>query len=216
MRPSKACGNCDNCLSPPQQWDAGEAALKALSCVYRTGQRFGVGYVTDVLRGVVSPRLVENGHDKISTFAIGQDVPARHWQRVFRQLMARGMLAVSNEFGAVGMTESAREFLRDKPALPLRIENEKPAKGKAARPARRAGGELDENPLYLALKQKRQELAQRQNVPAYVVFHNSVLEALVREKPDSIDDMAAIEGIGLTKLERYGEDFLTVLQEHAA
>ena len=214
--PSQHCGNCDNCLNPPRQWDAGEAALKALSCVYRTGQRFGVGYVTDVLRGVISPRLVENGHDKISTFAIGQDVPARLWQRVFRQLMARGLLEVSNEFGAVGMTHSARDFLRDKPAFPLRIENEKAAKSKAVRPTRRAGSEIEENPLYLALKQKRQELAQRQNVPAYVVFHNSVLEALVREKPDSIDEMAAIEGIGLTKLERYGKDFLSVLQEHAA
>jgi len=209
------CGNCDTCLEPPETWDATVAAQKALSCVHRTGQRFGVNYLVDVLLGKEDDRIRRFGHDTVSTFGIGEELNQTEWRGLFRQLIARGLLAADVEgHGGLSLTETSRPVLRGETKLMLR-------KQKKRKPRVRSSGkaELITDPearsLWSALRSKRQALAEEQGVPAYVIFHDATLMAMVERRPTNLEEMGELSGIGASKLERYGQTFLDVITEHA-
>jgi len=211
---SSACGNCDNCLSPPETFDATEAAQKAMSCVYRTGQRFGVNYLIDVLQGKSTERIIKFGHDQLSTFGIGVDISPPDWRSVFRQLIAHSYLTVDHEgHGSILLTEEARPILRGESRLQLRrqLKTVKAKRGRAGR-VPIAVADADQ-PLWNALRQLRKELADEASVPAYVVFTDATLADMIQRRPDSIDEMSMVSGVGDHKLERYGMEFLRLLQE---
>ncbi|HET8765083.1 MAG TPA: RecQ family ATP-dependent DNA helicase, partial [Rhodanobacter sp.] len=211
------CGHCDNCITPPRTWDATVPAQKALSAVYRSGQRWGAGHVIDILRGVDNARMRELGHDRLSTFGIGEGLDERGWRSVFRQLLAAGLLASDAEgFGTLHLTAGSRAVLTGKQAVCLR-EDAKPVR--ATRRRREGGGstganlgiEAREQPLWDALRKLRTELARAQGVPPYVVFHDATLLAMLRARPTDADELAEVSGVGAAKLERYGRDFLAVI-----
>ncbi len=210
------CGNCDTCLWPPQTWDATEAARKALSCVHRTGQRFGVTYLVDVLLGRDDERIHRFGHERISTFGIGKEHSVTQWRAIFRQLIARGLLDVDVEgHGGLRLTDSCRPVLRGEQTLWLRRETT-PARRKASpRAARRdtAFNDPADNALWESLRETRLRLAREQGVPPYVVFHDASLAAMVERRPRSTAELAEIPGVGAAKLDAYGEIFLGVLRE---
>jgi ATP-dependent DNA helicase RecQ len=201
-----ACGNCDNCLSPPEAWDATEAARMALSCVYRTGQRFGAAHLIDVLRGSDSERVRQFGHDRLSVHGVGTGLDARTWRGVFRQLVAHGLLEVDAEgHGGLHLTEASRSVLRGEQPVMLRrvvVQRERAARG-------RAGSTVDEldpadQPVFEALRELRTRLAREQNVPPYVIFHDSTLRQIATRRPADAGELAGIAGIGGGKLARYG------------
>jgi ATP-dependent DNA helicase RecQ len=208
----KACGNCDNCQIPPETWDATVAAQKALSCVYRTGQRFGVNYVVEVLVGKKDERISRFGHDKLSTYGLGKDIPQVQWRTLFRQLIAHAYLDVDIEnYGALRLTEKSRSLLRGEESLQLRKQS-KTKKGKPTARRQQSVNKADE-PLWNALKDLRAELAKEQSVPPYVIFHDATLQQMMAKRPDSLAVMRQINGIGKQKLSRYGQVFLdTILQ----
>ncbi len=210
------CGNCDTCLDPPDTWDGTEAARKGLSCVYRTGQRFGVGHLVDVLRGKDTDRVRRFAHDRTSTFGVGRDLNDAEWRAVFRQLIASGMLAIDPEgFGGLRLTGRARPVLRGEQALTLRKELlSTPRKAEKKRSAAREPLADSDRPLWEALREKRMELARKQGVPPYVIFNDATLLAMVRLRPVDLADLATITGVGAVRLERYGETFLDVIGEH--
>ncbi|HSX64395.1 MAG TPA: DNA helicase RecQ [Pseudoxanthomonas sp.] len=207
------CGNCDNCLHPAETWDATLAAQKALSCVYRTGQRFGVQHIVDVLRGSESERIQQCGHDKLTTYGIGKDLDARTWRSVFRQLVASGLLEVDAEgYGGLRLTEASRSILRSERQLSLR--KELPSRKERDRNVR---GSIVVPPadmsLFGALRELRAQLAREQNVPAYVIFHDSTLRNIAEHRPVTLAELAQVGGIGGTKLSRYGERLIEVVRE---
>ncbi len=211
------CGNCDTCLQPVESWDGSEAAQKALSCVYRTGQRFGVIYLIDVLLGKSNERMRRFRHDTITTFGIGTELDQREWRSVFRQLVARGFLGVDMEgHGGVHLTPSSRGVLRGETTLFLRkdLAPEKRRRSKVERPPP-PESEHDAS-LWEALRAHRLELAKTQGVPPYVIFHDSALLEMTRTLPTSLEALATISGVGQVKLERYGDSFLEVLRAHAS
>jgi ATP-dependent DNA helicase RecQ len=208
------CGHCDNCVEPPQTWDATEAAQMALSCVYRTGQRFGVNYVVDVLMGNARDRILQNRHDQLSTFGIG-DLDQNEWRSLFRQLIALGYLyADIDNYGALRMTPECKQLLNGNKQLLLR-KFEKPTR--AVKPAAtRASRELRaaDTPLFEALRLHRKQLAQEQGVPPYVILHDRTLAAICEHRPDSEEALSLIPGIGDRKLELYGNDLIRITLEH--
>ncbi len=213
------CGNCDTCLEPVQTWNGTTAAQKALSCVYRTDQIFGAGYLTDVLLGTGGQRVRQFGHDQTSTFGIGKDLSKHQWLSVFRQLVASGIVAVDPEHGSLKLTGMARDVLRgdrqiqfrQDPKLP-RKTNQRTIKHKqTVRPNHQLDDPLDHR-LFEALRAKRRQIAHTQNVPPYVVFHDATLLEMVRVKPQHRDDLAQITGVGHTKLERYGQAFIDTIR----
>ena len=208
---STACGNCDVCLNPPRVWDGTEAAQKALSCVYRTGQRFGAGHVIDILRGNDTERVQRLGHDRLTTWNIGADLGDRQWRAVFRQLVALGYLEADGEaFGALKLTAAARDILKGEKAVSFREEAERPpSRGRRRKAASTAGAHSE--PLLQALRDWRLAIAREHGVPAYVVFHDATLEAIASIRPQTLDDLGGISGIGAKKLERYGEALLGVV-----
>ncbi len=211
------CGNCDTCLQPIDAWDGTEAARKALSCVYRTGQRFGVNYLIDVLLGKSNERMRRFRHDTVSTFGIGAELDNRQWRSVFRQLVARGFLGVDMDgHGGLHLTPASRGVLRGEAMLLLRkdLAPEKRRRAKAER-APTITVE-DDASLWEALRAHRLELAKTQGVPPYVIFHDSALLEMTRTVPTSLEALASISGIGQVKLERYGDSFLGVLRGHAS
>ena len=214
------CGQCDNCLEPIDTWDATQSVQMALSCVYRTGQRFGVGHLVDVLLGKLTPQVEKFRHQTLSTFGIGQSLTQAQWSSVYRQLVAAGLLTVDMEaFGGLRLTEDARPVLRGEKDIWLRRDAE-PAKRKSSKAergarAREAFAGANEDPLWQALKAKRMEFAREQGVPPYVIFHDSTLLELLNRRPGSLTEMAQINGIGQAKLTRYGDDFLKVLEDAA-
>ena len=214
---AEPCGNCDNCITPPDTWDATEAARKALSCVYRTGQRFGAGYVTDVLRGRDSERIRGFGHHRLSTFGIGADIDPNTWRSVFRQLVARGLMRVDVEgFGSLKLTETSRAVLRGECALHLRRDapaGRKPRRERPARAVRTALGP-EHQTLFDALRDRRRELARAQGVPPYVIFHDATLEAMAEQRPRTLEAFATLPGVGEKKLERYGTTFIEAIEAH--
>ncbi len=209
------CGNCDNCLDPVDTWNATEAAQKALSCVYRTGQRFGAGYIIDVLRGKDDERIRRLGHHTLSTFAIGQELAAQQWRSVLRQLVARGLLEVDMEgYGSLMLTPQSRRVLRGESELLLR-RDPPVAKAKRERTARGARLSPDRHDLWEALRQRRRELAESQRVPPYVIFHDASLQEMAERRPRTLEEFADISGVGEAKLRRYGQTFLDIICAHA-
>jgi len=211
-----ACGNCDNCLEPPRSWDGTQAARKALSCVYRTGQRFGAGHVIDVLRGMATDKVKQWNHEVLSTWAIGSDLDERQWRGVFRQLVAGGLLEADVEHhGALRLTTLSGPVLRGEVELRFRHEPEKPTRGRRTRGGASAAIAIDLDPdsqlRFDALREWRSNTAREQNVPAYVIFHDSTLRAIAQAAPDDLDELARVPGIGATKLDRYGEAVLQQL-----
>jgi ATP-dependent DNA helicase RecQ len=213
-RLAQPCGNCDTCLWPPETWDATEAARKALSCVHRTGQRFGVNYLVEVLLGRADERVVRMGHDRITTFGIGGELSAAEWRTVFRQLIARGLLGVDVDgHGGLHLTEACRPVLRGEQRLELRRDRTPPRRRSARKGPRRDTAFADpaDNALWEALRAERMALARDQGVPPYVVFHDATLAAMVAQRPGSLEELAAIPGVGASKLDAYGRRFLAVL-----
>jgi ATP-dependent DNA helicase RecQ len=214
------CGNCDNCLDPPRTWDATVAAQKALSCVYRSGQRFGVAHLVDVLRGVDNDRIAQLGHAQLSTYGIGADLDARQWRGVFRQLVALGLLEVDVEgHGSLRLTEASRAVLKGERAVALREEavrlrqrGGRAARGTSAAAPGAALASADQ-PLFEMLRGLRAELAREQSVPAYVIFHDATLRAIAERRPASLDELGQVSGVGSAKLARYGEQVLAALRE---
>ncbi len=212
------CGNCDTCAEPPKRFDGTVAAQKALSCIYRTGERFGQAHIVDVLLGVENDRMTQLGHDKISTFGIGREHDNRTWRAILRQLIALRLIDVDLAgHGGLSISQNGRAFLRDKPTLMLRVptpsgaRRAKVARGGASEPA---VVEADRD-LFQALRQKRMEMARAQNVPPYVIFHDKTLIELAAARPGSRSEMANVPGVGEAKLDRYGPAFLAVIAEHA-
>lgn len=214
--PVGACGNCDNCLNAPDTWDATVPAQKALSCVHRTGQRFGVNYLTEVLLGKTDERIQRFGHDKLTTFGIGQDLTQQEWRGIFRQLISRGLLAVDLEgHGALKLTDACRAVLRGEERLMLRRETKPEKKPKKAKVQPRNAYNTDiDSRLWEALRARRLQLAKAQGVPPYVVFHDATLAEMVEQRPQTLSQFAQLSGVGERKLAAYGEDFLEVIRAH--
>ncbi|MFT7618278.1 MAG: ATP-dependent DNA helicase RecQ [Planctomycetota bacterium] len=218
----EACGNCDTCLTPPETFDGLEVAQKALSCVARTGQRFGAQHVIDVLRGSESERVLKFDHDELSTYGIGKELNPFGWRSVFRQLVALGYLVVDTEYGALQLTEAARPILKSEVELRLRRDTlEKKVKKSRRRGPSNAlaaeigGREADQKTsnLFERLREVRSELAAELGVPPYVVFHDKTLAAMALYRPTTDEEFLQLSGVGEKKLERFGEAFLDVLSE---
>jgi ATP-dependent DNA helicase RecQ len=208
------CGNCDNCKNPPETWDATIAAQKALSCVYRTEQRFGVAYVIDVLVGKTDERIIRNGHDKVSTWGLGQELKQVEWRGLFRELIALNFLRVDMEYGSVKLTDKSRPLLRTEVVFMARKQRKvekasKMAAKKTATKIRSFDVVLREN-----LRLLRNRLADEQDVPPYVIFHDSALDEMANKHPTSDQAFLAITGVGKVKLDRYGEAFMGLLKQH--
>ena len=209
------CGNCDICLTPPKTWDGTVEAQKLLSCVYRTGQRFGAAHVIDVLRGKDTEKALRNRHDHLSTFGIGEDRSVVQWRSILRQLMVQGYLRADAErYGALRLTPRSRPLLKGEEQVWLR---EDPAAKRVARKTARVPSYQvppEGESLWEALRELRTRLSREAGVPPYVIFHDATLREMVRLRPSSSAELLTLQGIGETKLERYGEAFLNVLREH--
>ncbi|MFC3657104.1 DNA helicase RecQ [Xanthomonas hyacinthi] len=209
------CGNCDNCLTPAAAWDATVAVQKALSCVFRSGQRFGVGHLIDILRGSDGEKIKQFGHDRLSTYGIGKDLDARAWRGVFRQLVATGLLEVdSDAYGGLRLTDASRQVLKGERQIMMR--REAPSRGRER--GERSGSPRTGVPvqpqdlsLFNALRDLRAGLAKEQNVPAFVIFHDSTLRNIAEQRPTSLDELAHVGGIGGTKLARYGQQLIDIV-----
>jgi ATP-dependent DNA helicase RecQ len=215
---SPPCGNCDICVTPPLAFDATVAAQKALSCLYRTGERFGMVYLINVLLGRRDDRIKRAGHDKVSTFGIGKEHDEDEWRSVFRQLVAHDLVTPSSaENGAFKMTPKGAAFLKQKQSLRLR---KFAGKSKVAVPNRSKSkaalvfdNETDEE-LFQALRAARLQLAREQNVAPFVIFHDRTLREMVARKPNSLFALSNISGVGEKKMEHYGGVFLDVISRH--
>lgn len=214
--PGEDCGSCDNCLEPQETEDATEAARMALSCVYRTGQRFGAGYVVAVLLGRTDERIRRNGHDEVSTFGIGRDVDEATWKTVLRQLVARGELATTEHDG-LRLTDRGTALMRGEGELRIGRRRTARATGAPRRP--RDGGrpadalDATQRARFERLREVRSALSREAGVPAYVVLDDAGLAAMARDVPRDPEALLRVPGIGRVKLERYGEAFLRVLTE---
>ncbi|MFC4159514.1 DNA helicase RecQ [Chitinimonas lacunae] len=211
---SQPCGNCDNCLNPPSTWNATEAARKALSCVYRTGQRYGAGHLIDVLLGRSNERVKQNFHDRLSTFGIGRELAEDAWRALFRQLLAGGYLQIDAEgHGSLQLTDAARPLLRGEVELKVR-SHQKRIKASSDRSSSRPSHDdisAGDRPTWERLRALRKQLADAQNVPAYLIFTDATLRAMLEARPTTLTEMRQVSGVGQQKLERYGEQFLEVL-----
>jgi ATP-dependent DNA helicase RecQ len=212
---AEPCGNCDNCLTPPESWDATEAVQKALSCVYRTGQRYGAIHVIEVLRGSQSEKVTSAGHNTLSTWGIGRELSQEEWRSVLRQLVAQGYLDVDPEgFGTLRLTERCRPLLRGEDKIQLRRERIAVSVSTAAGSKRRHGDiEPVDRELWQALRSCRKRLAEEHGVPPYVIFSDATLRDMLDQRPTTANAMLSVSGVGDVKLERYGDDFLEVIRE---
>jgi ATP-dependent DNA helicase RecQ len=214
------CGNCDACLEPAESIDGTELVQKALSAVYRTGQRFGAAHVIDVLRGGDTEKVRNFGHERLTTYGIGQELSASEWRSVFRQLVAMGLLVVDIAgHGGLRLGPDCRDVLRGERRVQLRREEPRRRKTATERAAVRATREGMEAPddlaLFEALRAKRTALAKGQGVPPYVIFHDTTLLAMAQERPRDLDSFARLPGVGGAKLSRYAQTFLAVIAAHA-
>lgn len=210
---AEPCGNCDNCLNPPLKWDATKSAQMALSCVYRTEQRFGVNYIIDILLGKKDDRIRRNGHEQISTFGIGKEFSNTEWRVILRQLIAMGFLEINMErHGALRLTEKCRPLLRSEQILHLRKvhKEEKQSSSKKDKHEIRPQDQI----LWEALRVLRLSLAETAGVPPYVIFHDATLQEMLKKRPITLDDMSNVFGVGEQKLLRYGQKFLDEIAKY--
>jgi ATP-dependent DNA helicase RecQ len=217
---SQPCGNCDNCLRPPATWDGTDAARKLLSCIYRFWQhgqqRFGAGHLVDVLRGKETDKVQQYGHQSLSTFGVGADLSENQWRAVLRQLVALGHVVAEGEYNTLALTDSARAVLKGEVQLILREAADAPRRtkatkttGKSAAPADLTGDALAR---FADLRAWRAEVAREHNLPAYIVFNDATLADMARIAPQTLGEMAQISGVGVKKLQAYGEQLLRVLK----
>jgi len=215
---SEPCGNCDNCLTPPRVWDGTEEAQKALSAIYRTGQRFGAGHLIDILRGNATERVKQLRHNELKTFGVGADRNEMQWRAIFRQLIALGYVEADAEaYGAFKLTEAARGVLTGTTQVSLREEAAKAKSGKRGAKAARAlpaSAGPGAQALLDALREWRKKTAGEHGVPAYVVFHDATLASIAAARPRAVEDLHGISGIGATKLARYGQALIDVVRLH--
>jgi ATP-dependent DNA helicase RecQ len=214
---SGPCGNCDVCIDPPETWDGTEAARKVFSACLRTGQRFGAGHLIDVLRGKLTDKIKSFGHDRLPTFGVGADIDELEWRGVVRQLVALGLMhADSSRYGALELTDAARPLLKGETTLQLRRAAARTRKRKGGRKSADQPAPLQgsEGGLFDALRAMRKQLADEQNVPAYVVFHDATLREIAQRRPRDEGELSTIPGIGATKLTRYGPAVMKVLREN--
>lgn len=210
---ASACGNCDNCLNPQEIFDATIAAQKALSACFRTGQRFGVAYLIDVLLGEKNDRIANFGHDNLSLYGIGKEFSKLEWQGIFRQLIAMNFLFVNiTNHGGLSISKEGMTFLKDKGSVNLRkisvkSKKEKVIKGKS----QIINLDEKEDEIFIKLKAKRLQIAKELNMPPYIIFHDKALIGMARERPKNLEEMSKIEGVGEVKLKKYGEIFLEIL-----
>jgi ATP-dependent DNA helicase RecQ len=210
------CGNCDACLDPAETWDGTEAAIKVLAAIYRTGQRFGAGHIVDVLVGKETEKVLMNGHHNQAVFGKGDELDAKGWQSVIRQLTAQGLIVVDTAgFGSLHLGGGAREVFKRERSITLK--KDQPKKAAETKRALRKAVELPEPAatLFEALRGERSKLAKLQGVPPYVIFHDSTLRAMAMERPRTLADMEELPGMGSTKLDRYGAAFLKVIKAAA-
>jgi len=244
---SEPCGNCDNCLTPPEVWDGTEAARKLMSCIFRceqaSGFSFGAQQIIDVLRGKATQKVLQFGHERLSTFGIGANLDAAQWRSVLRQLVTQKLVKVDSErFNTLRLTEASREVLRGERRLSFRRQAARPALGRSERRDRTrvsafasagggtaggafgsAGGHGDETgdgqvntSVFEALREWRRAVAKEHGVPAYTVFHDSTLRELSGRLPQTLSELRTVTGIGATKLERYGAALLELMQRGSA
>lgn len=205
------CGNCDTCITPVETWDGTEATQKALSCVYRTGQRFGVNHVIDVLLGNETDKIAQHGHNQISTYGVGRNLEINQWRSVFRQLVARGYLSVDIAgFGALKLQQKCRPILRGEESLNLR----KDVTEKTTRKAAKSNFKGQDQALWEALRACRKQLADEQGVPPYVIFHDATLMEMANLLPQTLEQLNRISGVGKSKLDKYGQAFLEITRNH--
>ena len=208
------CGNCDTCDNKPQTFDGTIPAQMALSAVYRTGQRFGMVYVVDVLMGKEDERIIQFGHDQQSTFGIGKEWSKPEWQNIFRQLVSRNLLMVDvHEYNGIKITKKGFTFLKKKESIEFRKLSVK-QKAKREQPAKRFTpviNDKSDQSLFEKLKEARQAMAKNRRVPAYVIFHDKTLIELASRRPQSFEDMLEINGIGESKLKKFGQTLLDVI-----
>jgi ATP-dependent DNA helicase RecQ len=213
----KPCGHCDNCVDGVQTWDATEPARQALSAIYRTGQRYGVGHLVDVLLGKSNDKVESFGHQHLSVFGVGKARTESEWRSLFRQLVARGLADIDLEgYGGLRLSETCRPLLRGEVSLELRqdLKPQTTSRSSSGSPASQlVRGE--EREQWEALRALRRKLAEEHGVPPYVIFPDSTLLEMLRSKPGSMAEMAKVSGVGARKLERYGEAFLEVLSGKA-
>jgi ATP-dependent DNA helicase RecQ len=211
------CGNCDNCTTPPKLWDGSVAAQKVLSCVYRTGQRFGAMHLIDVLLGKSTERTAQLGHEQLSVFGVGAELNDKQWRGVIRQLVAMGHLQSDSEgFGGFKLTESSRGVLRGETQVMLREEAERKRirrtrEQKAGAATGDATANIHASTLFGALRNWRSATAREHNVPAYVILHDATLEGIASARPRSKGQLRGVPGIGDKKLERYGDALIEIV-----
>ncbi len=214
------CGNCDNCNHPPEAIDGTELAQKAISCAYRTGQQFGVTYLINVLRGKDDERIRKNCHNQIPTWSIGSDIPQTQWKSVYRQLIAEGYLLLDSEgYGSLRLSDKCRPLLRGELRINLRkiesvqTRSDSRTSTKTASRVRASKTDLNEADqlVFDALREKRLELARDNGLPPYIIFHDSTLVEMASKRPQDMQALSMIQGIGDTKLARYGREFLDIL-----
>ena len=208
------CGNCDTCDTKPETFDGTTPAQMALSAVYRTGQRFGMVYVVDVLLGVAEKRIIQFGHDQQSTFGIGKEWSKPEWQNIFRQLVSRNLLMVDvNEYNGIKITKKGFAFLNRKESIEFRKLSlkRKATRNKASRTSKPVLDNVTEQNLFEKLKEARQVMAKKRRVPAYVIFHDKTLIELAEIRPQSFEEMLEINGIGEAKLKKFGQTLLDVI-----
>ncbi|PMM04278.1 ATP-dependent DNA helicase RecQ [Vibrio kanaloae] len=209
----KQCGNCDICLDPPKHFDATQEAQKALSCVYRVNQSFGMGYVVEVMRGMQNIRVRDNGHDKLSTYGIGRDHSHDYWISIFRQLIHKGLLFQNiTRNSTLQLTEEARPLLRGEMSLELAV----PRLDTAVRSAKsdKLSSKNYDKKLFAKLRKLRKSIADEDGLPPYVVFSDATLIDMAEVLPTSYGEMLAVNGVGQRKLDKYADPFLDLIQEH--
>ncbi|GAA4607511.1 DNA helicase RecQ [Actinoallomurus liliacearum] len=214
-----ACGNCDACLSPPESWDGTVAAQKVLSTVVRLlrerRQKFGAGHIVDILLGKKTPKIIQNDHDTLTVFGVGTDLSDAEWRGVVRQLLAQGLLAVEGDYGTLVLTDASATVLRGERQVPMRRDPARtaPKAAKAAKAGRAAAPELPEEalPVFERLRAWRAATAKEQGVPAYVIFHDATLREIATRVPGSLAELSSVNGVGESKLAKYGQQILDAL-----
>lgn len=209
---SEQCGNCDTCLVPVETWEGTEAAQKALSVIYRTDQRFGVSHLVDVLLGKETDKILQFTHHHLPVFGIGTELDSKEWQSVFRQLIAAGhVIADADRFGGLALTEKCRPLLRGQESIRFRKD---PVQKTAKRLTKTPLPEDIDMALWEALRAHRRELAEEQGVPPYVIFHDSTLQAMAELMPSTLEAFGDLPGVGIRKLDKYGQGFINVIKQH--
>ena len=203
------CKNCDLCETPPETFDATQSVRKALSAILRTGENFGVGHLIDILLGNETDKVLKNGHNVLPTFGVGKELTKFKWQAIFRQMMGHDLIRPDpNRHGALRIMETALPILRDEQSITLRMDTIKLAKSS---PVIKMLVSDEDAPLLSALKSKRRELSEKEGVPAYIIFNDKTLIDMAQKRPSNLDQMARINGVGVKKLEKFGDLFLEVI-----